>query len=124
MGPVTYVTSEIDRDKLVVTVLTRLGEEANSTRVAMNYAAGRAAAHAGGVKQRVLMAAAAEEHDVTWVEGPFKRSPLRMFPDAEAVDYNFYLVSNETFGRTPIGETRFAHEWRIPLKAVEHVPER
>lgn len=116
MGPVTYITSDVDEERnvLEVIVLTRLTEEVNSNRIMLNYAAGRAAFETS-LKQRDLIAAAAEEHDITWMEGPFKRNPLQIFPDAENVDYEFNIVSNEVYGRTPAGETRFEHKWMVPL---------
>ena len=117
MGAVTYVTSEVDEDRgvLEVIVLTRMGEQANSNRIMLNYAASRAAGHTSA-PQRALKAAAAKEHDITWVEGPFTRNPLQMFPEAENIDYEFMLVSNDEFGRTPVGETRFMHKWTLPLE--------
>lgn len=116
MGPVTYVTSEVDEQAGVmeVTVLTRGGEEINSRRTLLNYAAGRAAVEAP-LKQRELMAAAAETHGVTWREGPFSRSPVQVYPESEGVDYEFNVVNSQVFERIPGGETRFMHKWTIPL---------
>lgn len=116
MGPVTYIESDVDEDRGVmeVIVLTRLTENANSNRIMLNYAATRAALNAP-LKERELIAAAADEHDIIWREGPFKRNPLQVFPEAENVDYEFNIVKNEVFGRTPANETRFMHKWTIPL---------
>lgn len=119
MGVVTYISDEIDEDndEMVVTVLTRMGEQANSNRIMMNYAATRAAIRTG-LKQRQLQAAAAEEHGLSWREGPFKKSPVQAFPESEEIEYEFSVVKNEEFNRTPLNETRFMHRWTVPLDMV------
>lgn len=111
MGIITNITDEYDNEaeEHIIKVRTKFEISQLSS---LNRIAARATLKTG-VCQRTLVAAAADEYNISIREGPFVVDPQDRYEQAKDIEYSQRMVSSDQLAVELKGEEAL-HTWRIP----------